>query len=156
MYTVGKVKIYNIPDLLQVSNILHACGRHMAEKYDLQHWNNPRWKDWLIVLWCALKNHIYLVYEGKVPVATFQTRKVQQSFLFQKLATSPCYSGKGVGSFCMQEIEEMGRTAGCKEIICEVYDKSEHAKTFYEHRGYSVYGTTDTLKYKELKLKKIL
>ena len=48
----------------------------------------------------------------------------------------------------------MAVAANCKEVICEVYDKSEHARKFYEHKGYMVYGETDTLKYKELKMKK--
>lgn len=50
----------------------------------------------------------------------------------------------------------MAKENGCKEVVCEVYDKSEHAKCFYEHRGYAVYGSTETLKYKELKMRKEL
>ena len=60
----------------------------------------------------------------------------------------------GIGSYCLTEIEHMAKEEGCTEIICEVYDKSEHAKSFYEHRGYTVYGATETLKYKELKMRK--
>ena len=54
----------------------------------------------------------------------------------------------------MARIEEMAKTEGCSDVICEVYDKSERAKAFYEHKGYEIYGTTQTLKYTELKLKK--
>ena len=56
----------------------------------------------------------------------------------------------------MTEIERLAKEQGCSEVICKVYDKSEHAKNFYEHRGYTVYGATETLKYKELKLRKEL
>lgn len=56
----------------------------------------------------------------------------------------------------MTEIERLAKEQGCSEVICEVYDQSEHAKSFYEHRGYAIYGETETLKYKELKLKKEL
>ena len=128
----------------------------MARKYDLHHWDNSHFKNWIIVALCALKNNIYLVYDAEKPVATFQTRRIEGSYLFLKLATSPDFSGGGIGSFCLGEIERMGREEGCNEVICEVYDKSSHAMSFYEHRGYSVYGSTDTLKYKELKLKKEL
>jgi ribosomal protein S18 acetylase RimI-like enzyme len=103
---------------------------------------------------CLLKNQIYLVCDGKTPVATFQTRKVNQSYLFQKLATAPQFAGRGIGSFCLKEIERLARYEKCTETICEVYDKSKHAKRFYEHQGYVVYGKTDTLNYKELKLRK--
>jgi len=89
-------------------------------------------------------------------VATFQTRKLNRSYLFQKLATLPEFAGGGVGSFCLNEIERLAKGENCVEIICEVYDKSEHAKKFYQHKGYLTYGETDTLKYKELTFRKEL
>lgn len=154
MLTVCKVKKYNIPALKMVSDILYECGKHMAREYDLHHWDNSYIKNWLIVAMCALKNDIYLVYNQEMPAATFQTRKEENAFLFQKLATAPSFSGSGIGSFCITEIERLARECGCSEVICEVYDKSEHAIRFYEHRGYTVYGTAETLKYKELKFRK--
>ncbi len=156
MYSVCKIKIWNIVGLIKVSNILYKCGKDMSAKYDLHHWDNSHFKNWIIVLICAMKNNIYLVYDKKKPVATFQTRKVNLSYLFQKLATLPEFAGRGIGTFCLNEIEKMGKSLNCEEIICEVYDKGEHAKLFYEHKGYIVYETTDTLKYKELKLRKKL
>ena len=156
MYQVSKLSKCNIVGLKKVSDILYECGKDMAKKYDLHHWDNSHIKNHIIVALCAIKNNIYLVYNEKIPVATFQTRKIEKSFLFQKLATAPTLSGGGIGSYCLTEIERLAREAGCTEVICEVYDKSEHAKGFYEHRGYTIYGATETLKYKELKLRKEL
>ena len=156
MYSIKKIRLFNLSGILKVSDILYKCGKDMAEKNDLHHWDNSHFKNLMIVILCALKNDIYLVFDNEKAVATFQTRKVSQSYLFQKLATSPEFSGAGIGTFCLNEIEKMGREKNCSEIICEVYDKSEHAKAFYEHKGYVIYGTTETLKYKELKLKKEL
>ena len=154
MYSIRKLSKFNISALIKVSDILYECGKDMADKYDLHHWDNSHIKNWLIVALCALKNNIYLVYSGETTVATFQTRPAEKSFLFQKLATSPKLAGGGIGSYCLTEIERMAKEKGCTEVICEVYDKSEHAKSFYEHRGYAVYGATETLKYKELKMRK--
>lgn len=156
MYSIKKVNFWNISELFKVSDILYKCGKDMATKYNLHHWDNSRVKNLIIVALCVLKNDIFLVYNDKEAVATFQTRKVQESYLFQKLATLPEFSGSGIGSFCLNEIEKQGKNKKCSEIICEVYDKSEHAKAFYEHKGYITYGTTETLKYKELKFKKEL
>ena len=156
MYQVSKLSKCNIIRLKKVSDILYECGKDMAKKYDLHHWDNSHIKNHIIVALCAIKNDIYLVYNGKTPVATFQTCKLEKSFLFRKLATSPAFSGEGIGSYCLTEIERLARENGCREVVCEVYDKSEHAKRFYEHRGYTIYGATETLKYKELKLKKEL
>ena len=125
-----------------------------GKKYDLHHWDNSHIKNYIIVALCALKNDTYLVYSEKTPVATFQVRRKEQSFLFQKLATSPAFSGKGIGSYCLTEIERLAKENGCAEVICEVYDKSEHAKSFYEHRGYAIYGAAEPLKYKEWKMRK--
>lgn len=154
LYSVCKLKKWNISELLKVSDILYKCGKDMAMKYDLHHWDNSHFKSFIIVVLCALRNNIYLIYDNKIPVATFQTKKNSHSFSFQKLATLPDFAGGGVGTFCLNEIERLAKLEDCQEIICEVYDKSEHAKKFYERRGYLVYGATETLKYKELKLKK--
>lgn len=157
MYLVRKLSKCNIAGLKKVSDILYECGKDMADKYDLHHWDNSHIKNHIIVALCALKNDIYLVYNGKTPVATFQTRKNgKKSFLFQKLATVPEFAGGGIGSYCLTEIERLAKDNDCIEVICEVYDKSEHAKAFYEHRGYTTYGASETLKYKEWKLRKEL
>lgn len=156
MYRICKLSKCNFAGLKKVSDILYECGKDMAWKYDLHHWDNSHIKNHIIVALCAMKNDIYLVYNEKTPVATFQTRKTGQSFLFQKLATVPSFSRGGVGSYCLTEIERLAKDNGCTEVICEVYDKSEHAKSFYEHRDYAIYGETETLKYKELKLRKEL
>jgi len=156
LYSICKLKFWNIASLLKVSDILYECGKDMAKKFDLHHWDNSRLKSLVIVLWCMLKNNIYLVYNHKIPVATFQTRKVNHSYLFEKLATLPDFAGDGVGTFCLNKIELLGKNEGCQEIICAVLENSEHAKRFYERRGFAVYGTTRTLKYTELKLKKKL
>lgn len=154
MYLVSKLKKYDIFGLKKVSDILYDCGKDMAKKNNLHHWDNSHVKNWVIVALCALKNDIYLVYNEKSPVATFQTRKNGNALLFQKLATSPSFSSSGIGSYCMLQIERLAKESGCAEVICEVYDKSEHAKSFYEHRGYAVCGKMETLKYTELKLRK--
>lgn len=156
MYSAIKLKIWNVGKLYQVADILYKCGKDMAIKYDLHHWDNSHLKNWLIVLLCAVKNDIYLIFDNETPVDTFQIQKNGSSLLFQKLATAPDFAGKGVGSFCLNEIERIGCENACSEIVCEVYDQSNHAIRFYEHKGYTVYGTVETLKYNELKMIKKL
>lgn len=156
MYSICKLRLYDFAKLLKVSNILYKCGKDMAVKQNLHHWDNSHFKNLIIIVLCVLKNNIYLVYRNSNPVATFQTKKIGDSYLFQKLATLPECAGTGIGSFCINKIEWLGKEAGCKEVICEVYEKSVYAIEFYKHRGYVAYETVDTLKYKELKLRKKL
>ena len=155
-YIVHHVRAWDVRRLFQVCKILYASGKSMADKYGLSHWDNSYFKDCIIVLLCALKNQIFLVYLDSVPVATFQIKKISSSLLFQKLATHPRYEGKGIGSFCMQKIEQQAKDMECNSVICEVYDKSTHAINFYRKKGYEIYGRTDTLKYQEVKMQKNL
>ena len=156
MFTVKKLKNLDVCGIFKVAQILQKCGKDMAHKSDLHHWDNFYLKTLAIVFYCSLKNDIYLVLNDSKPVATFQTRKIGSSVLFQKLATLPDCSGKGVGTFCLSEIEKIAKNSSSNKIICEVYDKSENAISFYLKRGFKVCGEKETLKYKELKMEKEL
>lgn len=144
----------DILGLKAVARILNICGKDMASKFDLHHWDNPFIKTLVIVVLCDIKNDISLLYDGNKPVATFMTKCNGDELHFEKLGTLPSESGQGIGSYCMNKIEEMAKDAGCRKIVMEVYEKSQHAISFYEHKGYTVVGTTGTLKYKELKMEK--
>lgn len=154
LFVVSKVNVWDMDGLNQVCNILFLCGKDMAKKFNLQHWNNSYFKDIVVVVLCVLKNDIYIVRSEDQVVATFQTHLYGDALGFQKLATSPQFSGKGIGSFCLRYIEDLAKRKGCQSVICDVYDKSQHAIDFYEYNGYVQYGTTDTLKYKEIKMRK--
>ena len=156
MYRVKRIGIINLPGQIKVNNILFDCGKDMAKKYDLHHWDNSHLKNFIIVALCELKNTVYLVTEDEKPVATFQTKQVGKTMRFEKLACSPKHSGKGIGSFCMSYIEEMAKKEGCERVEMEVYSPSQHALDFYLHRGYEVCGETKTLKYTEVKMGKKL
>lgn len=156
MYQYRRVHLWNIPGLWKVIAILSRCGKHMAQTQDLYHWDNSFIKTACIVGLCALRNKIWLVYDRERAIATFQTKKTSIGLHPQKLGTDPQFSGKGVGSYCMQIVEEMAKAEGCTKVYFEVYDKSQHALAFYEHRGYACCGQTSTLKYTELIMEKIL
>ena len=65
MYQVTKLSKCNIVELKKASDILYECGKDMAKKYDLHHWDNSHVKNHIIVALCAMKNNIYLVYNKK-------------------------------------------------------------------------------------------
>ena len=154
MYILKEVGKLNISKLNAVARILSACGKDMAEKYDLHHWDNLYIKTLLIVGLCNLKNKIYILFDDGKAVATFMTKQRGDALHFEKLGTLPSESGKGIGSFCMNKIEEIAKGANCKKVVMEVYEPSQHAISFYKHKGYEVTGMTDTLKYKELIMEK--
>lgn len=154
MTELRRVSRFDFVKKHQVATILNACGKDMAERYDLHHWDNPFIKSLLITEICAMKNNVYLLFDDTKPVATFMTRIQGDTFHFEKLGTLPTDSGKGLGTMCLSMIEEMAKKAGCKQVVMEVYKSSTHAIAFYEHRGYSVIGTVESLKYQEVKMGK--
>lgn len=149
-YICKKVCFFDLVSYHSVSKILMACGKDMAEKYGLHHWENSSLKAFLIVCYLSLKNDIWLVKDkAGSKIATFQTKKTKKGFHFGKLATDPVFAGKGIGSFCMAKIESLAVELGCNNVYMEVYIKSEHAQDFYLHRGYTLCGETESLRYKE-------
>ena len=154
---VVRVRTHNFVNLFRVSDILWNCGKDMAKKYDLHHWDNSRLKSLIIAFWGTLKNYVYLVFDDQNnSVATFQTQKNGNRLRFEKLATSPNFAKKGIGSFCINHIEKLAKDSGCGVICMEVYSNSDHAIRFYEHRGYKRCGSEKTLKYMEIKMEKVI
>ncbi len=154
--TVREVKPWNIPGLIRVAGILDACGRDMAARYGLRHWDNPRWKTLAVCAVSVLRHRVYLTRDGSGDAATFQTDRQGSLMHLSKLATLPAAAGRGLGSFCLTYAENLARAAGCAGIVLEVYDKSEHAIKFYLHRGFRTVGTVKTLRYTELRMEKTL
>lgn len=153
---IERVHMYEVKQALTVAKILNQCGKDMANKYGLHHWDNTMIKSGMIVFFCLLKNRIYLVMEDKKPVATFQIKMLEDALFFEKLAVVPQTAGKGYGSYCMKLIEERAKKCGYGKVRMEVYDQSKHAIEFYMHRGYSKVGKTGTLKYTNLIMEKTL
>lgn len=153
---VKQVHFYQIKHILGVATILNQCGKDMADKYDLHHWDNPMFKSVLIVCMRLLENKVFLVVEGKCPVATFQIREEKDALFFEKLAVSPAASGKGYGTYCINLMEKKAKKLGLRKMKMEVYEKSTHAINFYLHKGYEQVGTTGTLKYCDIIMEKEL
>ncbi len=154
MYILKKIGKLDVKNLNKVAHILNACGKDMANKYNLHHWDNVYVKTLVIVGLCNLKNNVYILFNDNKAVATFMTKQSGDALHFEKLGTLPSESGKGIGSFCMNKIEEIAKGTNCKKVVMEVYEPSQHAISFYKHKGYEVIGMTDTLKYKELIMEK--
>lgn len=154
MYKLKKVAWFNIPQLAKVASILNACGKDMEKKYNLHHWDNPHIKSFAIVCLCVLKNEVFLLCSDEKPVATFQIKVRNNILHFEKLGTLPTEAGKGIGSMCMNKIEAIAEKRGCIKVSMEVYEPSQHALSFYDHKGYKRVGIVNTLKYKEIKMEK--
>lgn len=154
MLKIKKVHWFDLEAIFSVAEILNKCGKNMAQKYGLHHWDNTKIKSLVIVGMCVLKNDVYLIVSDNVSVATFQVKCNKDTLFFEKLAVLPAYAGKGLGGYCLKIIENKAKQLHMKKIRMKVYDKSQHAIDFYLHKGYSQVGVSGTLKYKELVMEK--
>lgn len=143
---VKQVFLYDFFSIIKVAQILKACGKDMARKYNLNHWDNPMIKTIIIVLLCLLKNNVYLVYQGDRAIATFQYRFQKDAIFSEKLGVIPEESGKGYGSFCTGQIIHAAKTKNLNKLRTEVYDKSKFAIDYHLQKGYKTIGTAGTLK----------
>ncbi len=156
-YGIVRVGFFNPGYILRIADILYLCGKDMAEKYGLHHWDNSKFKTLLIVGLGLVKNRVYAVNDKNgTTVATFRTKRSGDSLHFGKLATRPDMSGRGIGSFCIGEIERFAVESGCRQVSMEVCSSSGNALGFYLNRGYTVSGDGKTLKYPVKKLSKRL
>lgn len=146
----------SLKDLMAVTNILYECGKDMATKYDLHHWDNAYLKTAVIVLVCLLKNKVWVIEDQEMILATYQTKTEAPKLFFEKLAVQPKSSNRGIGSFCLEKIEEEALQSGCSKVVMDVYSKSKHAIQFYFKHGYSKTGDEKTLKYHIIRMEKEL
>ena len=156
MADIRKLGRFDAIGLMRASAILYACGRDMAGRWGLRHWDHSRLITFAITLRASLQHEVYLAEEGGRALATFQTRREGEWLNLSKLATRPGNDGRGLGSLCMAYAEQKALREGLKGVTLEVYDKSSHAIAFYTHRGYETAGTQMTRKYTVLKMKKAL
>lgn len=156
-YRVVRVGLFDPGYILRIADILHRCGKDMAEKYGLHHWDNPKLKTLFIVGLGLVKNRVYAVNDKSgTTVATFQVKRSGDRLHFEKLGTRPDMGGRGIGSFCLREIERIAAEAGCGQVCMEVCSSGKNALGFYLNRGYTVSGEGKTLKYPVTKLQKQL
>lgn len=135
-------------NIIKVFNILAACGTDMYENQGLQHWKNP-YSIENIKKDCVGKN-VFLVFLDGVAVATFMLMVSKKGTLITKFAVSPSFSGKKIGSRCIDYINDWCKEKKIKRIYLDVYDKSTVAIKFYERNGFTVYDSAPTRRFRVL------
>ena len=137
-YRTKKLCRMNFPAFFRVARILKACGDDMYEKYGLVHWKHSFCKT-LRITYSTARNHtVYGIFDGKSMLATFGVAPQEEALYFSKFAVIPHAAGKGLGSFCLDELARIAREEGKTALRCDVYDKSRHAYDFYVKRGFAV------------------
>lgn len=151
--TFKKISPLNICGIAKARKILYTCGKDLAKKQDLHHWDNSHFKWMVIMALCALKNNIYLaIDENKKAVATIQSKVYGDTLKLEKGGTLPSYQGQGVFEKVMNYQKEIARQKGCTKLCLEVYEKSEKSFKYFLKLGYRVVDTCETKNYKLARL----
>lgn len=160
MLQFEEVKIEDDLSLNNIFNILKETGQHMYETEGLTHWLKPY----------TIKNikedlkykSIFLVTEQKEILATFALSKIKSKFFkdeekfiyLSKFAVSPNQSNKGLGSKCLDFIENLVQEQDFIGIRLDVYEKSIPAINFYKKKGFLITSTESTKNYTVLCMEK--
>ena len=131
-----------------IFSILSACGTDMYDNQGLEHWKNPYTIE-NIKSDCSNKN-VFLVYLKDKAVATFMLNIDAGGALITKFAVLPEFSGKKIGSRCIDFINNWCREKRIERIHLDVYDKSLVAIKFYERNGFSIYDSAPTKRFRVL------
>ena len=133
----------------QVYTILAAAGAYMVEVFDLHHWETPYGKD--RITQDTETKQVYLAKSGDTFVATFTlSDKTSRAFAdkpyadamyLSKFSVAPGVMKGGIGSGCIQYLEQLCKAQGKTKVRLDVYEKSEHAIKFYYKMGYEKVGT---------------
>ena len=133
----------------EVFSILTAAGAYMVEVFDLHHWETPYGKD--RIAQDTEAKQVFLACEQGVYVATFTLsdktgrafadKPVANAAYLSKFAVNPNSMQSGIGSACMDYMENLCRQQGKEKLRLDVYDQSQHAIKFYYKMGYEEVGT---------------
>lgn len=133
--------------------ILEQCSLDMQAKFGLSHWI-PAYPIERLREDAQAKS-VYAVCEDGQIIATFTfgtrapyyyTVSVWQdpnarAFYVNHLAVLPAYQGKGIGSWCMQTVEQFAKDEECAAVRLDAYDKHVKLHEFYRRLGYQERGT---------------
>ncbi len=141
-----------------VHEIMKQCGQDMKERLGLGHWDPPY--PLALLRTSAKERRVYAVLTDEQLVATFTVGKEPPSYYHtiagvweswdpsgepalyvNRLAVLPALQGQGIGTWCMQEIEQMASREGYEAIRLDAYGNHLKLVEWYQHLGYHWRGT---------------
>ena len=136
----------------------------MVDTFGLMHWSKPYSKEKIEQ---DIENKdVYIVKSNGQNVATFMLSE-DTSYYFEeirdknavylsKLAVNPDVVNSGIGTMCMNYIEETCRQNNKTKVRLDVYDKSAQAVNFYIKMGYKELFLKDTTNFRVICMEKEL
>ena len=141
-----------------VCSIMALAGEHMHRVLDLSHWHPfPSSENFVSHL---DGKEVFGVYDNELLVGTFNistqpepyyledmseywSRLDMPTMYFSAFALLPSHQQKGVGSWCMQEMDKMIQERGFNQVRFDAVNTHPKLKGFYRKNGYQERGVLD-------------
>jgi GNAT superfamily N-acetyltransferase len=131
--------------------IICECGEDMARRFGLTHWFPPYGIETMREH--AIDRDVHAVFEDNKLVGTFTTgthgwkyddglwmdRSCRALYL-GKLAVLPSRQGRGVGTWCMQQVEQQARQRGCRAVRFDALATHTKLINYYHKLAYESRG----------------
>lgn len=154
--------------IIPLHKILAACGKSMYEKFGLEHWHP--FMDIATFKKLMEKKDLYGIYQNGIAVATFNlsiesrdyyydelwSNPHEQAIYLGQLGIDPTLQGKGLGKWCMHQVEEITKNMGRKAIRFDGLSLHPWLKIFYEKLDYLPRGIVKPKQWDLLCFEKIL
>lgn len=128
--------------------ILVNCGKQMHDEMKLNHWHP--FMDIETFKKSLNDKQLFGVYENNSAIATFNISTSPRDYYHiglwsnpgakalyvGQLATQPNFQRKGLGKWCMNQIEQLAQEMNCESIRFDALQQHPWLGTFYEHLGY--------------------
>jgi GNAT superfamily N-acetyltransferase len=151
----GQTRKIGADEVEAVHEILRKCGQDMKVRLGLGHWDPPYPLD--VMRRDAERGSVYTVRDADRTVGTFTIGTEPFSYYdmtiweapgaramyVSRLAVLPELQGNGIGTWCMETIEQLARDEGCAAVRLDVYGKHRKLLEFYTRLGYSWRGVVE-------------
>ena len=137
-----------------IHDILRQCGEDMKERFGLTHWIPPY--PLHLLRQSAQEKRVYAVFNTEGMIATFTLGKQAPSYYAQlddiwesaqaralylnRLAVLPRLQGQGIGSWCLEHIEQLASEEQYEAIRFDAYARHVKLLNFYQKAGYHQKG----------------
>jgi len=128
--------------------LIETCGEDMWQRLGLDHWRPPTPKE--VIREYARTKELFAVCDNANLVSTFTIRfdapepypescwtdPGHRAIYLNKLAVHPSQQGRGLGRWCMEQIEHLARERGCEAVRFDALTRNAPLLAFYDHLGY--------------------
>ncbi|MEO1560928.1 MAG: GNAT family N-acetyltransferase [Cyanobacteria bacterium J06632_19] len=150
--SISQVTVSEIPALHQ---ILVECGLDLQKRFNLYYWVPPYPLEKMLK--DANKMDIYAIkldseligtftIETKMPSGYFKYGDINwqnpglSAFCIHRLAVLPLFQGKGIGTWCLQQIENLAINRNYSAVRLDAVKKNQKLLKFYEQSVYKRVG----------------